>query len=164
MHRRLCVALAIAGCGRIGFDITRGDARSDGTLTPMQDALGDGVPGDAAGICNPLTTVTPAQCAAAFANPAMATDQVIYDCAASCQFGACYVIDQVDCPTCSCTAYVKSGLICDPQSGTCTAPLSGTGCLGGNFYAGAPMNCNSAGGLAVEGACILRYLQANSDC
>jgi hypothetical protein len=53
--------------------------------------------------------------------------------------------------------------ICD-GSGNCTAPLSGTGCVGFSYYADPPFNCTSANGLQFEGACIIRYLISIDDC
>ena len=118
---------------------------------------------DAPGYCEMLTTVTAQQCATAFANPASATDQVIYDCSLNCQMHECVVRDTSTCGTCACQAYADSWLICD-AAGNCNAPLSGTGCLGGGFYGGPPFDCTSANGLQFEGACVIRYLISIGDC
>ena len=71
--------------------------------------------------------------------------------------------DGFDCPGCACEAYVKSSQICD-EAGNCGPPLSGSGCVGGGYYAGPPMRCAGGGTLADEGGCILRYLVSAGNC
>ena len=151
MSFRVVALCLVASCGRIEFKPHADDA-----------VVADTVAIDAPMLCMPLPTETYAQCQAAFADPAAATDQVIYDCAASCAFGRCVV--NGTCSTCACQAYVASHVICNPVTGACGAPLSGTGCLGFGFYAGPPLDCPSTMGLPYEGACILRQLVADGDC
>jgi hypothetical protein len=149
--------VALAGC-RINFD-PQPVHQDDAPAMVSADAAVDGPP---AAFCDPLTTVTVAQCNAAWASPATAADQVLFDCAADCHFGACGVYDP-DCTGCACNDYVKSSVICD-TNGICGAPISGTGCLGGNFYAAPPFNCPSSLGIPGEGACMIRYLKSIGDC
>jgi len=149
-------AIVAASCGRLDF-----------SSTPRDAAIGDGARDaaiDAPALCNTLPTETIAQCQAALANPAAASDQVIFDCAYACAFGKCEV--HGTCSGCACLDYVYSHTICPPpgMTGSCAAPLSGTGCVGGGFYSGPPLNCTSANGIPFEAACILRKLVAMGDC
>lgn len=146
--------LALVACGRLDFD--PGAPRSDATPDVAIDAQPNGY-------CDPFTTVTSEECAAARLDPSSATDAQIFACSESCAWGACQILDKDDCPTCACQNYVKSSLICD-AGGLCGAPINGTGCLGGNYHAGAPLSCPSGSGDVAEGACLLRALTAMGDC
>ncbi len=145
------ILLCLGSC-RLDFD-TRRDAAAVDTSTI-----------DAPMLCFPLANgETVDQCIAALAAPAMAPDQVVYDCAISCVLGRCRVHDAANCSACSCPAYAWSTAICDDSTNLCTAPLTGTGCIGGGYYAGAPIMCPS-NGTVTEGACIMRYLASIGDC
>jgi hypothetical protein len=156
MHKIVWCTLLV-GCGR--YDFKPVVVTTDAPTNAPTDA-----PIDAPAYCTPLVTKTHADCVTAYANPTGAPDQTIYDCAQACDFGQCFIYNASACTTCSCQAYAMSYRICDLQTGMCTAPLSGTGCIGGSFYAGSPFNCTSANGLVFEGACIVRYLFTVGDC
>ncbi len=154
-----CIVLCglFAGC-RIDFQ-TR---TFDGAIASGDVATDVAV--DAPALCAPLQPgETVAMCNAALADPANAPDRLVFDCAISCAFGHCTMVDASTCTACACPDYAKSNTICD-MSGTCTAPLSGTGCVGLGLYAGPPFNCTSANGVVFEGACMIRYLAQIGDC
>jgi hypothetical protein len=152
--------LVASGC-RIGFD-------PESQTLPARDA--PALPLDAfefrdaprSPVCNQLIP-TPEECAAARADPASAPDQILFDCATSCAFDGCYILEKnPDCPTCACNYYVKSEVICD-SGGACGAPLNGTGCITTGGFTQAPFNCPN--GTSVEvAACVLRVLHAMSNC
>lgn len=148
--------LTLGACGRLDFERgpMRNDARpADAPPDLMLDApLGPG--------CNAFTTVTPQDCQAALADPANASDAVVYACAASCAWKQCYVVDRADCMSCACDNYVKSLLLCD-AAGLCSAPINGTGCISGGNPA---VSCPATGDDISEAACILRALLAMGHC
>ncbi len=156
----------LVGCGRFDFKpaatATNDSPAVSDLATP--DQAHDAIMLDAALWCSPLVTETHADCVAAFANPTAAADQTVYDCAQACDFGQCVIRNQSMCMSCACTAYADAYPICDLMTDQCTAPLSGTGCIGFGFYAGAPFNCTSANGITFEGACMMRYLFSIGDC
>ncbi len=149
--REIVWCALLVGCGRFDFNATPDQAHDAAVI-------------DAPFYCTPLVTETHADCVAAYANPSGATDQTLYDCAQACDFGQCFIRNTSTCTSCACTAYADSYTICDLQTGMCSAPLSGTGCIGLSYYAGPPFNCTSANGLVSEGACIVRHLFASGDC
>ena len=174
------VMIALLGaCGRIDFD-PLGDTGGDGggmdggaidsgaidsgaidapsLDAPVLDASDSGQ----ASYCNELSGATEAECTAAI-DSFTGTPEIFYACALACRLGRCFVLDAPDCPGCACEAYVKSSQICD-EAGNCGPPLSGSGCVGGGYYAGPPMRCAGGGTLAQEGGCILRYLVSAGNC
>jgi hypothetical protein len=136
----------LASCGRLDFNPVRDS-------TPAVDAPPP---------CMPLPAgVTVQNCSAAYAAPEGAPDQLVWDCAHSCEWGQCVVHDP--CPTCACQYYAKSSVICDPM-GNCGPPINGTGCLGLGFSDVPPFNCTSNNGLVYEGACMMRALEKLGAC
>lgn len=99
-------------------------------------------------------------CANVYANPAAASDMDLWDCATSAQLGGCHVNDARSCSGCACDGYVTADSIC--TGGSCSAPISGTGCSDHTFYTGAPFSCS--GTLFPQTACMLRYLIVNGYC
>jgi hypothetical protein len=55
---------------------------------------------------------------------------------------------------------VRSTEIC--TSGSCTAPINGTGCSDGAYYSSPPFSCT--GDKVRQSACMLRYLIAQGFC
>jgi hypothetical protein len=140
-----------------------GDAGGDAGADAVVDAAADvGVDAPApidAWTATDAWTPDPT-CLPALMNPAAATDDELFRCGVARGLGACWINDTSGCMVCACTAYVRSDEICD--SGSCAAPLSGTGCSDLSFYAGAPFFCT--GDRIVQSACMLRYLIANGFC
>ncbi len=100
-------------------------------------------------------------CAYVYANPTAASDSDVWNCGlVAGQLGGCIANDATSCGTCGCDAYVTAASIC--TGGSCTAPISGTGCSSASYYAGAPFYCSGA--IIPQSACMLRYLILNGYC
>jgi hypothetical protein len=161
MRRLLAVVVALSAC-RFGFD--RSDTARDAPPVVDSTPVFDDAP--LAPYCTPLgVAVTQAQCAAAFADPAAASDQVLYDCADVCALHACILFEgpKDGCSACACNAYIKSSVICD-AGGLCGPPLNGTGCILQGAFTGAPWNCPSTLTLPETVSCVMRVLISMRDC
>jgi hypothetical protein len=143
------VSLAI-GCGRLDFNTSSDATAASDTELPTP--------------CMPLTGgETVQQCLDAFANPDAAPDQLVYDCALSCLWGACVIYDATGCTGCACPYYIKSTTACDAMTGECGPPINGNGCLTKGFNE-MTWGCTSANGLVFEAACMMRAYQRVGGC
>jgi len=91
-------------------------------------------------------------CAEVRAN-ATPTDHELRVCAARGELGRCHLYGTESCPQCACRHYVGVDGLCGKEG--CGAPLSGTGCADGGFYARRPEWKCATGD---EAACMLRRL------
>lgn len=155
----VATVFALTGC-RFNFDAQ--DTAHDASVLDSPDYRDAPL----AAFCTPLgVVVTAEQCAAAFADPAAASDQLLYDCADACALHGCILFegDADGCSGCACTAYIKSNVICD-MGGLCGPPLNGTGCIVAGGNTGPPWNCPAGVTIQETMACELRVLIALGDC